>query len=763
LFHLAHACDVIGVISVGATLFAAVLLAAPARMAQPPASITISGGVSLGSYEAGVLYYTVEAMRLNQQAAVPRMVTGASAGSVNGFMTILQSCGAPVPDPTASLFWKAWIPLGLGQLHQKGGQPLKTSAFSRAAFDAPLKYIIDAWHAGLPTSCDSVFGLSVTRLVPRVVTTEGNRLSLPRVEEHFVVRVQGRGTGKPPRVTNYVDPKWPGEQALLPEQDGEVIFDGLIDALFASTAFPAAFPPQAVRHCVVRGVNATCPVDKAKAELFVDGGLFDNTPVRMATRIAAAGLRADGAGGARWIDAPDLTARNPLPFLAVAYLSTEAHTFPEAIDEPGADEIKTLLGVTMQVATSFLSTARAKNLLYVQDDTPEIFEDLIIPERHLPAASSPLGAFFGFVETELRRFDFTLGMYDARLLTEARLAPRVAMAGGPALRFPEEAPGASDAAQAWARYKCLRAVMEGAAGAQEACAGEELRDFRIVFQTQIDRFWDACSKVTTEAWDGDARCRRARRGEPVMAVPFVEPLPANTWRQLPNETDAGWAMRLLAAHGFHFKDLGLERKDAAHAPAALRAAFLDIGNSISATQPATQGLIVSTAVKMVADQVAYVPPRFTLWAMLGRDPEVGISKGFETGGVLVAPLRLHASIQLSGSGQLLSSEDSVFAVGVLAGAEYLPSWWSSTSLQPSLLVRGGWLFSAKDGGGFGSCDDPASRTIGNCSRPIVEGGVSAVVLERIRFQATMNFYLPIHTGQELQWAISPGLGVQWGF
>src|SRR3954452_21391497 len=159
---------------------ALLLLASAARSAQPPASITISGGVSLGSYEAGLVYYVVETMRLNPAAAVPRMVTGASAGSVNGFMTILQSCGAPVPDPTASLFWKAWIPLGLGQLHQKGGQPLKTSAFSRAAFDAPLKYIIDAWHAGLPTSCDSVFGLSGTRLVPRVVTTAHSPVSLRR-------------------------------------------------------------------------------------------------------------------------------------------------------------------------------------------------------------------------------------------------------------------------------------------------------------------------------------------------------------------------------------------------------------------------------------------------------------------------------------------------------------------------------------------------------------------------------------------------------
>ena len=108
---------------------AAVFLAAGiAQSAQPPASITISGGVSLGSYEAGLVYYVVEAMRLNPSAATPRIVTGASAGSVNGFMTILQSCGAAVPDPTASVLWNAWIPLGLEKLHVKGQAAQLTSA-----------------------------------------------------------------------------------------------------------------------------------------------------------------------------------------------------------------------------------------------------------------------------------------------------------------------------------------------------------------------------------------------------------------------------------------------------------------------------------------------------------------------------------------------------------------------------------------------------------------------------------------------------------
>jgi hypothetical protein len=562
-----------------------------------------------------------------------------------------------------------------------------------------------------------------------------------------------------------VDPRWLGEQALLAEKDGEVLFSGLVDALFASTAFPGAFPPQPVAHCVVGdGRPARCPVSEARSALFVDGGVFDNTPVRLATRIAAAGLRVDSTGKARWLDAPDLSVRELPPSLVFAYLSTEASTFPEQTARAQPAELGTLLAVTAQVGGSFLSTARAKNLLYVHDDAPDVFEQLLIPERHLPAASSPLGAFFGFVEGELRRFDFALGMYDARRLTEARVGARLAGAG---LRpsYPEDTPGAHASAAAWRRYRCLHAVMDGLPGAQELCSGEDLRDFRIVFQTSIERLWDGCSRLTedSEAYDSDPLCRRARLGEPVMAVPFVKALEDGSWRRRADENDAAYSMRLLAAHEFHFQDLGLARDEAEKAPAALRARFLEIGDSVASAQPVGQGLVVSTLVKMAADQVAYVPPRFTLWALYGRDPELGISKGFQTGGVLVAPVRLHAAVQLVGSDQLFSSEGGNLVPGLVVGAEYLPSWWANTRLQPSLLLRGGWLFSSSDDGGFGTCDDPGSDVIGDCSRPTVQAGFSATLLERVRLQATFNWYPPVRSGQDHQWAIGPGIGLQWGF
>lgn len=740
----------------------------PALAAPLPASMTIAGGVSLGAYEAGLVYYTLEGLRANPGLTELKLATGASAGSVNGFMAVLQSCGAGVPDPRQSLFWKAWIPLGLADLTQPGKE-VPTAAFSRAAFDKPLGLISTAWASGLRADCDVVFGLSVTRLQPRMVSLKGERLTLPRVEEHFVVRVQGRGPGKPPRLTNYADPAWEGEQALLVEdKNGEVPFPALVDALFASTAFPGAFPPQAIRHCVVTRGTGTwpgCPEASASTDLFVDGGVFDNTPVRLASKTAAAGLQ-PGEGAARWLDRPDVGRREVPKKMVFNYVSTDVRTFPAADREATKKVPVSLLGVAGEVGASFYDSARAKNLLYVAEEDPEFFDRLVIPERHLPAASSPLGAFFGFFETGLREFDFALGMYDARRMGEVRLADRLARAGRPGqYQLPDKLPAAAAAAASWQPYRCLSAVLDDPPAAETACQGEALRDFRIVLQVSIDRLWDRCASLDElkGVFADDPLCRAAADGRPPRQVPGVVPLTGDAWRRAPKENETGYTMRLLSAHQFEFKDLGLKREQAAEAPARLRARLLEVGKQVSRTQPSGQAAVVETAVKMAADQVIYVPPRFTGWLVVGSDSEIGVSQGFrgEFGGV--ASVRFHAALALTNTARLISNESGAVALAPLLGIEILPAAWSSTTLQPSIVVRGGYLFSSRDGWSTTSCPTPTSDTIGSCSRAIVGAGVAATALERVRLQLFFNYYPPPHSENVAWWSLGPGVGLQFSF
>src|SRR5262249_32845692 len=67
---------------------------APVHAQKRPEAIalTASGGVSLGAYQAGYLYFATETVRRTPTAPPLRLVTGASAGSINAFLTAVSSC-----------------------------------------------------------------------------------------------------------------------------------------------------------------------------------------------------------------------------------------------------------------------------------------------------------------------------------------------------------------------------------------------------------------------------------------------------------------------------------------------------------------------------------------------------------------------------------------------------------------------------------------------------------------------------------------------
>lgn len=719
----------------------------------PPLALTVSGAVSLGSYEAGFLYYLVEALRLRPGARELRLVTGASAGSVNGLLAVLQHCGAAPASPRDSLFWSTWIDVGLEELHRRG-DATPVAAFSRRPLERQAARLEAAWSAGLRASCDVVVGISATRVNPRLVHMEPEPLLLPRIDEQFTVRVQGRGPGRPPRVTNYVDPAWAGEQLLLPEDErGEVPFPALRDLFLASVAFPAAFPPQPLAHCVVRaagGATPRCPAAAAVTDPFLDGGLLDNTPLRSAVRLARAGLRDAPDGGAAWTDAPRFGGGALPAGLAFTYVSPTVIGYP-AEDEPGRGGRPAMIEHVTRVATAFVEAAFAKNLLALVEEDPAIGARVAVPVRSLPAAGSPLAAFLGFFEREFRTFDFQLGMYEARrLLAGGRLAPAA---------FPEE----SDPVDGWRPLRCLRAVLEGAGGPAERCAGDDLADFRILLQASLERLWDRCAPGHgEEPQTAEPLCRAAWSGAPPPAVPGVRPLPGSSRRRR-DESHVAHVMRLLVGHGFRFRDHHLSRDRAGEAPAALRRDLVAIGKTVSGRQPVADGVILDTLVALAADAIVYVPPRNSLWLAFGRDVELGASHGFFDAFQEGRWLRFHAAAQMNRLGQAISSDPGPRAVTLLAGVELLPPRISSTRFQLGALLRGGWQLSSRDRWGAIACPEPDTDTLGVCSRPVLQAGAVGAVFERIRLHLVGAWYPRWDSMRRPLWALSPAAGLEWTF
>mgnify|MGYP001550763697 FL=1 len=177
------------------------LLMALVLAAETPAGMTISGGVSLGAWESGYVYFHTQSNKVLPTTKL-RIATGTSAGSANALLALLTSCRDAEALPMQSLAWNLWGPVGLKQLFDKK-RASADALFVRDEMNRRVERLREVWLQGLPADCDVVWGASVTRVEPRNVVIKPG-LTAPRVLETFVVRIEGRGPGKAPRVSNYV-------------------------------------------------------------------------------------------------------------------------------------------------------------------------------------------------------------------------------------------------------------------------------------------------------------------------------------------------------------------------------------------------------------------------------------------------------------------------------------------------------------------------------------------------------------------------------
>ncbi len=744
-------------------LAALLLAAAPEGAREIPVSITVSGGVSLGAYEAGYLYYSLATQRANPGFARVLIATGASAGSVNALLTLGASCAGSSFDPRKSLFHRVWVPMGLQQLFRPDATS-PVAAFSQESFQDVGAMVEEGLARGLPEDCDVVLGIVASRQAPRMLDAADGRLKVPVTEEHFVVRLRGRGAGRPPLITNYVDPDSLDEQAFLPEaRDGSVPFPYLLDAVIASTSFPVAFPPRPVKHCVTRTRGKTapfCPEASATTSLFVDGGVFDNSPLRLAASYAAGGLSRTPGRGLRWNHGPRLSASHaPPPDVAFAFLSADAAAFPDqgASEEAGDPSLLPLL---LREMGGFVNSARSRELFLLIQDYPETAENLIYPRRHFPAASSPMYAFFGFFDRGFRSFDFDLGMYEARRQLERFTLPRLAPEIRDRFTWPEDLPAARAVAPSWAPLGCLRALFDGTTDADARCAGDEFRNLRILAQVSLDRLWDRCRPDSR--WDPPpaefAACKGALSGAPPPRVTGVTGSP--DWRKGADESEATQMTRLLAAYGYRWSDVDVP-PDAGEEQvlAAMRSQLAAVTDHLARTQPTFgEELAIGAAGRMGVDLFYYVPPRATAWLSLGRAFEIGGDWAVKD----LTWVRLTGSIEVMNLVTSFGSNPPPVAFVPLVGLDALPASMGSPILQPSFLLRGGYVLSPNDDLGGSPCEGQDRVTIGACSRPAVEAGAAASVTGFLRLQLMFAWYPPAFGSPGL-WAVLPSLGIQLGF
>ena len=411
-------------------------------------------------------------------------------------------------------------------------------------------------------------------------------------------------------------------QVLLPVE--EEPFDAVRDLLHASSAFPAAFAPVKVDHCLYQPDNEveSCAVKEIKSSTMIDGGLFDNEPLGLAIRARP------------HRDASDVQHR-------LLLLNSTITDYGNGEHEPPLNSVLDYAGILSQQ----IGPAR-KGALWnalVDGDTTELREELVVSAANLPPTSD---VFSGFIEKDFRQFDFFLGMFElADTLVEMDI-PAI----GQALREVEEEQRDNPA---WGPYFCLTETLpgHGTRSGSNACSGQELQNFRILLQVSLDR-------------------RRCADPDAAMAVevPEVRRIHEEDRCQNKNETSLGHVLRLLHHYGFEFTDLGLGTQHSGQAPRVLSYRLGDMVRRFARRQPALQRGVTRRAGRLgIPALLGYRPARHTVHLVGGLAVELGYSVGIPWDAVQW--LRVVAAAEFDGVPTRFDRDVGPFALSPRGGLE----------------------------------------------------------------------------------------------
>jgi hypothetical protein len=330
-------------------------------------ALAISGGASLGAYEAGLIWGLVEVLRQVEYTknaspgGEPRpidiaSIAGTSAGGINTLLAAMawsvkpENEGGFVNRIDDNIFRDTWLSPDVNRLlptDPRSGQFLPDDALlSRKDLVAVARQLREKWrrpgtfHPGMQLP----LGVTVTRVLPDSLDVNGVTVSNQRFYIPFEMRTQADGSAAfffdPNDYPTLSDPA----MMLMPWSDDDSPFtvsdQQVEDALLTTSAFPGGFGRKRLQYCR-RAVNTTdkagsekslaadpsarperiCPegYELAEAE-FADGGLFDNLPIGLARSL---------------VESREVNRKKPLP---VKYLyldpNRERYAFHAALEKP---------------------------------------------------------------------------------------------------------------------------------------------------------------------------------------------------------------------------------------------------------------------------------------------------------------------------------------------------------------------------------------------------------------------------------------------
>jgi predicted acylesterase/phospholipase RssA len=353
-------------------------------------SMVISGGVSLGAYEAGYNWAMIKMLNnIKHESKIVspklRSVTGASAGSINALLTSMYWCQKPEVTEKNSvednLFYSTWVELGLNDLIIKGRDVRnKSTLFSRKSLKKSADAMLE--HLEKPIyelGCEVPLGFSVTKATP--ITTEFQNSGIKIQNQHFSIPFTIKEVNGKMKLFNRKMPKSTDYYISIPhiEEDNRLI----IDVLFASSAFPGAFQ-QIKLDYLYEG--------EKKSNYFIDGGAYDNLPLQLATELdtrAKDFIFIDPSNMRNEVAEAEEQEKEEAP---IGFLNSNALPLLNAVDIFQSMRLYSAI-------TQYFGEGSGKKL--------------ILSSRQHPITGKFLGHFGAFLNRDFRVYDYHVGVYDA--------------------------------------------------------------------------------------------------------------------------------------------------------------------------------------------------------------------------------------------------------------------------------------------------------------------------------------------------------------
>lgn len=376
--------------------------------------MVVSGGVSLGAYEAGYNWTLIKLLRhlaTNSTKVRPHLTSlaGASAGSINALLSGIYWCQKDnitlhnsVDD---NLFYDIWTGIDINNLQIKGdSSENNTSLFTRAPLEQKAKQIIE--HMRRPIyrkGCSVPLGVMVTKNTPILENFDGINIKnqsfaipMQLLESHNTLRV--KNSKLHPSKDNYFS------TLAIAALDSNLT--KIKDILFASSAFPGAFTKVKLNYIYK---------NKKGSDYFLDGGVYNTIPLNIAL------AQDKSINNFVFID-PDSRRyyrKGVQQNSAQSYMYCKSGNFkiaPHQEQSSSSDSSETgffgsnLLPL-MHATNVFRSMKLYQTINRYFRFNPK--KHLILSSRYHPLTGEFLWNFGAFLDKNFREFDYYVGVYDA--------------------------------------------------------------------------------------------------------------------------------------------------------------------------------------------------------------------------------------------------------------------------------------------------------------------------------------------------------------